>query len=153
MITEKLPESLIFFKNDNCLSWEEISHIRRNVAKSTYKKKYNSTMISTINDLNYLDKKLYDYFYEKLMMRIENYGFEKMEEEKKILQNFNKKLESDCVENYELSEVLPPDQKGWTQPGVEILGPKLNSNASELCSRWKISALRWTKSEFSILIF
>ena len=92
-------------------------------------------MISKINDLNYLDKQLYDYFYEKLMMRIGNYGFEKMEEEKKILQNFNKKLESDCVENYELSELLPPDQKGWTQPGVEILGPKLNSNASELCSR------------------
>ena len=78
MITEKLPESLIFLKNDNCLSWEEISHIRRNVAKSTYKKNYNSSMISNINELNYLDKQLYDYFYEKLVMRIDNYGFEKM---------------------------------------------------------------------------
>ena len=114
MITEKLPESLIFFKSDNCLSWEEISHIRRNVAKSTYKKNYNSSMISNINELNYLDKQLYDFFHEKLMMRIENYGFEKMEEEKKILRNFNEKLELSCVENYALSEFLPPDQKGWT---------------------------------------
>ena len=92
-------------------------------------------MMSKINDLNYLDKQLYDYFYAKIMMRVENYGFEKMEEEKKILRNFNKKLESSCVENYVLSELLPPDERGWSPPGVEILGPKLNSNASELCYR------------------
>ena len=100
-----------------------------------------------------MDRILYDHFNEKLLRKIADYGVERMASDKKVLQNFNEALESNCVETYESSQNLPPDQKGWTQPGVQILGPKLRSNASELCLRLVLKIKKHTVHRSIYCIF
>ena len=87
--------------------------------------KLSSDSLSKIEQWNKADYRLYQYFNISLWEKINEIGYDQVMEEKEELESFVGILTNKCVKGYYENKDLSPDFKVYQQPGVKVLGIKV----------------------------
>ncbi|XP_039250565.2 galactose-3-O-sulfotransferase 3-like [Styela clava] len=94
MLTDYYLESLLLLKEVLCMEWEELIGRYRN--KGRYEPHvYTKEEERIVRYLNKQDILLYDYFNNTFWTKVEKYGFERMKNDKKRLQEMIRKFEDE----------------------------------------------------------
>ncbi|OQR66728.1 galactosylceramide sulfotransferase-like [Tropilaelaps mercedesae] len=101
MIAEFMEESLILLKRELCWQLGNIVAFRHNERNSSvHLKSFEKDVAQKIIDLNEIDMRIYNYFYQKLRKRIDEYGREQMTREVRSLRLSNKYWADRCISGY-----------------------------------------------------
>ena len=99
IISEKMDEGLILMKDLLCWEFNDIIYLLKNARKDHYKTEITPEMRETLQDINYGDYLLYNYFLEKHERSVDIYGRDKMERQVKQLRQLRDTVMEECHVN------------------------------------------------------
>ncbi|XP_013780481.2 galactose-3-O-sulfotransferase 3-like [Limulus polyphemus] len=123
MITDMMSESIVLLKELMCWQLRDVTTFKRNSRIDIWRENELSVKVKEgIKAWNVGDTILYDYFREKLVKRITEFGQERMKREVNLLEQLNKQLFEECVLKVQVSRELP---KPFKHSSTKVLGFRL----------------------------
>ena len=133
MMTEFFEESLILLREAMCWSFRDIAYIAKNKRAAKRKRDVTDEASGILKEWLWAEFKLYDFFRERFLEKVDDYGKERMEKDKERLKAANQRLEHDCFYR----------RKGWI--ACQILKNR-EIPTIRMLRRWQASKL-WPNDE------
>ena len=127
MITEFFDESLLLMREELCLKLDDLVHLKLNIRHRTEHEhesvEDDKWLHYHVSKLNRIDISLYDYFVQKLRVKIKNYGISRMERHVGLLREKIEERIDECIEKYVYDD------------GEVLARIVLKKSAPEICRR------------------
>ncbi|CAG2168370.1 unnamed protein product, partial [Oppiella nova] len=132
LITERMDESLVLLRHELCWTIRDVISFKLNARKQQKSIESINKNIHKILRLNRADHMLYNHFYKVFEKKVQDFGFERMKSELKLLKEETNYLYDECVDqNTLLSDILPKHL--YYSPDISRLKPKANSD--DICEQ------------------
>lgn len=114
MIAENFDESIILLRHIFCWDLDDVISFTVNARMTPYKKKLSKEATKNLQDWNWGDKLLYEYFLQKFQKAIEEFGRERMATEVEELKKRREVWFNYCIEKQVASKNLT-SYKIWSE--------------------------------------
>jgi hypothetical protein len=134
LVEELFEKSMVLLRDALCWTYEEVSYLKLNARQEERKSQLSEEARAALKDWLWGDYMLYDHFQANFQSKVDRYGVDKMERERKILERANSNVSERCVidtfNNSKLSE-----------GGNGQVGYKVNEVDNPFCKYYGISEL------------
>lgn len=100
MINEFMDESLVLLAHLLCLPLSTMVGLKLNQRKSKVKVQLTKEESDTLKRFQLSDEMIYSHFYQKFLVKWDEFGRQRMEKAVHKLQQWNREIEERCVQNY-----------------------------------------------------
>ena len=141
MIAEDFNASLVFLSEELCWPLANMTSLKVNARKESVVEKLSQEARNLLQDWLWADQMLYDHFKEKLAKRRQMFGADKLESKLKELAEYNKMVQSDCVNEIvrENTRKLKEDYVPWSK---DVVAFEINET-NPYCKYYGISELHF----------
>lgn len=148
MLSDYFSESMLLLKDHLCWSMEDILVLKTN-ARSSTGTELTDQVKNKIRAWNKADAAVYDHFNNTFWRKVEEYGYERMQKDLKLLDQMTKQLQERCVEGGAVSNKLIKDKsnKVYNPKGVVMKGYNIKESAKNdaLCINLIKGEIQWTR--------
>jgi len=141
MIAEDFNASLVFLSEELCWPLANMTSLKVNARKESVVEKLSQEARNILQEWLWADQMLYDHFKEKLAKRRQMFGADKLESKLKELAEYNKMVQSDCVNEIvrENTRKLKKDYVPWSK---DIVAFEINET-NPYCKYYGISEIQF----------
>ena len=148
LLADYFSESMLLLKDLLCWSMEDVLALKTN-ARSATGSQLTEQIKTKIRSWNKADAAVYDHFNNTFWRKVEEYGYERMQKDLKLLDQMNKQLQERCVEGEAVSNAHIKDKanKVYNPKGVVMKGYNVKESAKDdtLCINLIKGEIQWTR--------